>query len=363
MREHPSPMLKSPCEFLDEVRKVLAEPDGLADNVDPHFQLEWFVLLAETAMPAGARLAFQPLASDFSGARSYLPLMVLPDQSGIISGLSNFYTPLFALTDEVHADSSAIERLASDLKKGKPRYSEARFSPMDPDSNSFAMLKSGFRRAGWWVGDYFCFVNWYERVEPGNALGYLAERPSTLKNTIRRAEKKLENTPGYHLEIVQQPGESLTRAIAGFTQVYSRSWKQPEPYPQFIPGLCRLAAQKGWLRLGVASVNETPIAAQLWLVVAGKAHIVKLAYDQEYFKTSVGTVLSAALFRHVIDVDRVEEIDYLIGDDRYKQDWMSLSRERRGLIAFNPRTFSGIALAVRHIAGKFWRQMKSFLVR
>jgi CelD/BcsL family acetyltransferase involved in cellulose biosynthesis len=102
------------------------------------------------------------------------------------------------------------------------------------------------------------------------------------------------------------------------------------------------------------------MAAQLWLVVAGKAHIVKLAYDRDYFKTSVGTVLSAALFRHVIDVDRVEEIDYLIGDDRYKQDWMSLRRERRGVIAFNPRTVSGIVLAIRHIAGKFWRQMKSF---
>ena len=42
--------------------------------------------------------------------------------------------------------------------------------------------------------------------------------------------------------------------------------------------------------------------------------------------------------QHVIDTDHVEEVDYLTGDDAYKQDWMSHRRERIGLVAFNPRT-------------------------
>lgn len=55
---------------------------------------------------------------------------------------------------------------------------------------------------------------------------------------------------------------------------------------------------------------------------------------------------------HVIDIDRVAEIDYLIGDDLYKRDWVSCRRERRGLIAFNPAFPLGWLGAIRHFAGK-----------
>ncbi|MDD2743710.1 MAG: GNAT family N-acetyltransferase [Rhodocyclaceae bacterium] len=362
MRKTPSLVLKTPSEFSDEAKGILASDlasdDALDVGADPHLHLAWFALLAEAAMPVGASLSLQVLTSSADGAHSYLPLMILPDENGKIFGLSNFYTPLFGLTDEARADASLIERLAVDLRKGRPRYAVAQFSPMDPESRSFTLLKSSFKRAGWQVDDYFCFVNWFERIVPGDSAAYFRRRPSQLKNTIRRAEQKLGNTPGYKLEIFQHPDESLEQAIAAYVQVYSRSWKEPEPYPQFIPGLCRLAANKGWLRLGVIFLAQKPIAAQLWLVVAGKAHIVKLAYDQDHSKTSAGTVLSAALFRHVIDVDRVEEIDYLMGDDQYKQNWMNSRRERRGVIAFNLRTVFGLALAARHVTGKFWRRLR-----
>ena len=34
------------------------------------------------------------------------------------------------------------------------------------------------------------------------------------------------------------------------------------------------------------------------------------------------------LMEYVIDTDKVDEIDFLTGNDRYKQDWMSERRER-----------------------------------
>ena len=175
-----------------------------------------------------------------------------------------------------------------------------------------------------------------------------------------RAEKKLSKSSGYRLQIVQQDNALLGAAIDAYVQVYNQSWKVPEPFPEFIPGLCQLAAQKGWLRLGLIFLDNLPIAAQLWLVVEKKAYIVKLAYDQKFVKTSAGTVLTGALFRHVIDVDRVEEVDYLMGDDQYKQDWMSERRERRGIIAFNPQSPLGIAKAVYHFGGKILRKYSPF---
>jgi CelD/BcsL family acetyltransferase involved in cellulose biosynthesis len=102
-----------------------------------------------------------------------------------------------------------------------------------------------------------------------------------------------------------------------------------------------LAAAQGWLRLGLLTLDDQPLAAQIWIVKDGKASIFKLAYDGEYAKFSPGSILTKALLRHVIDIDRVTEVDYLAGDDDYKKDWMSHRRERRGIIAFNRRTLRG----------------------
>jgi len=41
-------------------------------------------------------------------------------------------------------------------------------------------------------------------------------------------------------------------------------------------------------------------------------------------------VLTAALMQHALDVDRVQTVDYLIGDDAYKREWMSHRREPAG---------------------------------
>ena len=64
--------------------------------------------------------------------------------------------------------------------------------------------------------------------------------------------------------------------------------------------------------------------------MARRAYIFKLAYDEEYAKWSAGTVLTAHMFRHELDIDRVVEIDYLTGDDPYKGAWMTQRRERTG---------------------------------
>jgi hypothetical protein len=40
---------------------------------------------------------------------------------------------------------------------------------------------------------------------------------------------------------------------------------------------------------------------------------------------------------YVIDIDRVEEIDFLTGNDAYKQDWMSERREHWGLYCAKSR--------------------------
>lgn len=125
-----------------------------------------------------------------------------------------------------------------------------------------------------------------------------------------------------------------------------------------MPGLIRLCAELGKLRLGVVRIDGQPVAAQVWIVHHGVAAIYKLAYDARVAALSVGSVLTAALMEHVIDIDRVRQVDYLMGDDRYKQDWMSHRRERWGLMAFNLSTLDGLSGYARHVGGRLFRRLE-----
>jgi CelD/BcsL family acetyltransferase involved in cellulose biosynthesis len=69
-------------------------------------------------------------------------------------------------------------------------------------------------------------------------------------------------------------------------------------------------------------------------------------------------VLSAALFRHALDVDRVSDIDYLTGDDDYKRDWMTHRRERVGLVAFRKASIAGRLSWVRHRLGRLRSRLR-----
>jgi CelD/BcsL family acetyltransferase involved in cellulose biosynthesis len=52
-------------------------------------------------------------------------------------------------------------------------------------------------------------------------------------------------------------------------------------------------------------------------------------------------LLPSKLMEHVFEQDQVAEVDYLIGDDVYKETWMSHGRERWGIIAYNSSSFGG----------------------
>ena len=67
--------------------------------------------------------------------------------------------------------------------------------------------------------------------------------------------------------------------------------------------------------------------------------------------------------KHVIEVDQVKEVDYLIGDDPHKQFWMSHRRERWGIVAYNPRTLMGALGLIREVLGRFVKSVFSGVSR
>lgn len=326
------------------MRAALPALDAVSRQGSLFRSLAWFENLCEHGLEEVRKLDTLLLAADQTGC---LPLL---DDGSSLSSLSNYYSSLYgaigALPQTLLASLRANKRVRVDLH------------PLDPCTAEFQQLKQVLTEAGYWVDDYFCFGNWTLDVAGRSYADYLAERPSQLRNNLQRGQGKLDKAGPWHIHIQQADDAALETAIAAFETVYAKSWKQPEPQPEFIPNLCRTAAREGWLRLGVLYLNESPLAAQLWLTHGGVASIYKLAYDEEATRYSAGTVLTAAMFKQALDVDRVAEVDYLNGDEPYKQDWMSHRRERHGIIAFDLSQWGGLKAALRHWAGRALRPLR-----
>lgn len=268
--------------------------------------------------------------------------------------LTNYYASLYS--PSVGSDRpQAFAQIAGELARARPSLATVSLAPLAETQADLA--QAAMRGAGWITRRYGCHGNWYLPCEGLSFAQYMAARPSKLVNTWSRKAKKFRGGGEARLQLVSAEHE-VDAAMDAYDAVYDRSWKQPEPFPRFVRDWASICARRGWLRLGIAWVGEQPIAAQFWFTMNRRAYIFKLAYDEAQAKWSAGTVLSAYLFQHSLDVDRVVEIDYLTGDDAYKQSWMSERRERVGLIACNPRTMRGLVRSAYESAGALrarWR--------
>ena len=75
----------------------------------------------------------------------------------------------------------------------------------------------------------------------------------------------------------------------------------------------------------------------------------KTAYTPDYQQFSVGAVLLLYTVRHLLDHDGIEEIDFGIGDEPYKQEWATQRRESWSLIGYNRATLVGGAGAAAYL--------------
>jgi CelD/BcsL family acetyltransferase involved in cellulose biosynthesis len=345
----------SPSAFtiqrLDDFRSLSPDSRDLFDQAEAtsfDLGLEWFQLLAATAMPPSTEVCLYRVADATSGHTvAMLPVRQERGEKRLLA-LANYYTGLFAPLPRSEFAEPALTALFRVLRIQDACPSITLF-PMAADQPEFSATARALRQAGWLAFEYFCFGNWFLPVEGRSHAQYFQTLPPRLRNTLQRKSRLFLGMAGGRLEIVTG-GDRLEPGIAAYEKLYRARWNKSEPFPDFIPGLIRLHAGKGQLRLGLAYLGEQPVAAQIWLVNDGRASIYKLAYDTNHAHLSVGSLLTNHLMQHVIDVDRVREVDFLIGDEPYKQDWMSHRRERWGIVAYNPRTPSGLAGAANEIS-------------
>lgn len=319
---------------------------------------DWYRNLEQTVFTAPGTVQYAVLSQD-GQVLGVLPLAVQRHwRSLTVRGLTSFYTPLYQPALEPMAKPLLLAHLLKALRARYPDLRSLDFSPMATGSHGGQVLLAALRLAGLPCFEYFCFDNW--QVGPiAGWSSYLAARSRQLRSLLARKGRHFAGLGG-RFELLTRP-DDLERGLAAYTDVYTRSWKRPEPFQDFVPGLLRTYLARGELRLGLALLHDRPVAAQIWIVANGRAEIHKLAYDDDERALSPGSLLSEFMMRHVIEQDRVTEIDYLIGDDRYKQMWMDARRERWGIVAYNPSTLSGLFGLMTELLGRQTKGMRQRL--
>lgn len=312
----------------------------------------WYEALLAAALPPGTRPQFW-MVCDAGRPLLLLPMLAGPGRH--LSSLTTAYTTLFQpltapgmTAGELQAAGMAVGRLFR-------VHPHAVLEALDADWPGLAPLLAGLRSAGLGVRSYQHFGNWHEPVTTWE--GYLASRPGPLRETIRRKSRACARNPDVRIEVVTG-GEALGPALSAYESVYARSWKQPEPSPDFNAALLPRAAAAGVLRLGVVWAGTEAIAAQYWTVTDGIATVLKLAHDDAWRALSPGTVLTAHMIQQLITADGVQELDFGRGDDPYKQSWAGMRRQRMGaLVAYiwQPR---GTAALLRHDIGTVLRRVR-----
>jgi hypothetical protein len=294
----------------------------------PFARREWFALLEI----AGAR-SFVALASEGDDAVA-LPLA---RGSGGLENLTNWYAFTWTeLATGPAARPALLERLARDLAN---RAGSLTLSKLPDEDGTATRLETAFRKAGWVVQRERCDTNHVLPVAGRSYAEYLAARPGPLRTTLKRKAKKVQ------VEILSRFDDLVWQS---YQAVYAESWKPEEGDPELLRQFAESEGSAGRLRLGVARHEGEVVAAQVWTVESGTAYIHKLAHLESAKPLSAGTTLTAALFEHVIDRDRVEFVDFGTGDDPYKRDWMEQVRPRYRLIcwrASDPRNWPAIGKA------------------
>ncbi|HET7032709.1 MAG TPA: GNAT family N-acetyltransferase, partial [Casimicrobiaceae bacterium] len=179
---------------------------------------------------------------------------------------------------------------------------------------------------------------------------YLTARPHAFRASLDGADRALLGAGRASFRLIVDETD-IGAASRDFKRIVEqRDDAGSSETPRYLPGLMSVAARSGVLRLGFLDVDGEPAAAQMWVISSGIAHCLSIVSVADHDNPLLDDLLTARLARHLIDIDRVVELDYGTVTTEFARNWASGSRRRVGVIAFNPRTWRGVKGTVRHIA-------------
>ena len=306
------------------------EREGLSSIFDRY---EWFERTLAECPQAG-----RPLIARASGHAGDCWLFLSVDDKGHAQSLGSWYTlafrPVFTGQPDLAEQTRLIANVAAQLRE---RVSMIRLSPMR--EADCTLTAEAFRRAGWVAIAKASDCNWTANVAGMRFADYWDARPGRLRKTVKSKGVKANMVTHITAHFDED-------AWAEYEAIYAQSWKPQEGAMGFLRAMAQSEGAAGTLRLGIGTIDGEAVAAQFWTCENGTAIAHKVAHRMSAAGHSPGTLLSAKMFEHVIDVDHVARVDFGTGDSDYKSAWMDDCAPLYTLELFNKNRLGGIARAV-----------------
>jgi CelD/BcsL family acetyltransferase involved in cellulose biosynthesis len=322
-------------EWFDDVDALAADAGGSLDRarqLSLYDRLDWFRLTHRHVRP-DARLAILRVRTADAAAWLFL----IDEGHRRASPLGSWYTLRFAPVFAGDGDTLLAELTRAAMK----RFDAIGLFPLAPP----------LPMAGWRTFVDRMSINWTLDLADHDFAHYWSARPASLRNTVARRERS-------HPVAITIDRQFDHAHWMEFEQVYADSWKPAEGSPAFLRALAAQEGDAGTLRLGMArDATGRAVAAQFWLVENGIATIHKLAHREDAKAGSPGSLLSHAMFRAAIDEDRVHRIDFGLGNEPYKADWVDTPNPVWRIAAYRAASLRGVAGITRETVARLARRL------
>lgn len=328
------------AELEAEWDKLLDRTDVASPFLTPGWQLAWlntygaahrpFVLVARQAgelvglwpLTLGRRGPFRVLEPLGAGRSDWLDVPVLSDRRKAV--LSAFL------------DYLVEHRSAWDLIEHRDVLAD---SPSIPVLEALCSERSiRLRRQPRTVAPYLAIAGSWEQFLHSKR----AKFRSNLKYYRRLAERN-----GQHLNIHRLRWGDGDDTVDDLVAIELRSWKAREGNlkistpmgREFYRRFCRYFAGRGWLEIWRADIDSAPIAFLVNIIHGGKCYHYNTCYEETYAHISPGLLLHAEAIGEAFE-RKLNEYDFLSGDEPYKVRWCADRRSIDHLSFFHRRPAS-----------------------
>jgi CelD/BcsL family acetyltransferase involved in cellulose biosynthesis len=342
---------------LQEFEKLRNVWDNLAEKHDSYFPFlcfDWFKVWLKHFLKDNK--LFVLLLCNKDEIKMIAPLFIKKEKvKGInvrkIKFIGNLYSPiqtfLFQETDSELKEKN-VDSVLKFLCQMNQRWDVIDLQSVPVENGTFNLLQKAVSKIDFRTVENTCFYNWYtDGISYTSAL-YFKNRSRNLRASIKKNFKKAKDTGSLKFNILMNNND-LHKHIDLYFGVYQKSWKQREGLgPDFLSEWIKITSQRGWLRFGIVSLNDSPISAGFAVVCNRHVYLQKSSYDKNYSSFGPGSIWLSEMIKYAIDNDSVSEIDFLKGNEEYKKLWAEKIRERKGIYIFNNNLKGKILYLLMH---------------
>lgn len=177
---------------------------------------------------------------------------------------------------------------------------------------------------------------------------YLQSLKSKFRSNLRNRTKRLSAIGAVTHEVVEQPERVVDTLRLGF-DIEKKSWKGSAQtaiacHPvlvDFYTDFAMQASEQGWLKLAFLKVGTDYVAFDYSLAYDGSLYCMKIGYDPDYSKYSVGQLLCEKILRECFE-DHYKTYEFLGEMTGQKQDWTNSSYKIVWIYLYNRTVKGGI---------------------